>query len=202
MGLTHDQWWSIFILFLAILSLTLGNSVVLFANRVNRNQFIRSLLAFSLLLVISIILWTFSIQVFARMLFDRDTPFWDVLIIVSASFTPFLLGFLILLPHLGYYFYALLRIWVMVNLVTHVMQAYQFNLFQALLVSLLGWLLLELISSLSFLRLDDLKRWFLKLSTGKADYRDPDDLVFEYVRMQRRLALEAAGHKEAEERAS
>jgi len=114
------------------------------------------------------------------------------LLLVAASFTPFILGFLILLPHLGYYFYALLRIWVMVNLVINVMHAYQFNIIQALIVSLLGWILLEFVSSLSFLRVDDVKRWFLKLTTGKSEYKDPDDLVFEYVKRQRELALDAA----------
>jgi signal transduction histidine kinase len=190
--MTHDQWIGLTILFLSILSLTLGNSVVLFANRVNHAQFIRSILAFTFLFIFSIFLWTLSIQFFAFSFFGKHKATDDVLLLVAASFTPFILGFLILLPHLGYYFYALLRIWVMVNLVINVMHAYQFNIIQALIVSLLGWILLEFISSLSFLRVDDVKRWFLKLTTGKSEYKDPDDLVFEYVKRQRELALEAA----------
>lgn len=190
--MTHDQWIGFIILFMSILSLTIGNSVVLFANRVNHAQFIRSILAFTFLFILSIFLWTLSIQFFAYSFFGKHKPTADVLLLVAASFTPFIFGFLILLPHLGYYLYALLRIWVMVNLVINVMIAYQFNIFQALIVSLLGWILMEFISSLSFLRLDDVKRWFLKLTTGKSEYKDPDDLVFEYVKRQRELALEAA----------
>jgi signal transduction histidine kinase len=192
MVLSHDQWIALLILILSIVSLTIGNSVVLFANRVSRSQFIRSILAFTFLFILSIFLWTLSIQFFAAAFFGKHKPLQDVLLLVAASFTPFILGFLILLPHFGYYLYALLRIWVTVNLVINVMTAFQFNLIQAIIVSLLGWLLLEVISSLSFLRLDDVKRWFLKLTTGKAEYKDPDDLVLEYVKMQRKLALEAA----------
>jgi len=190
--MTHDQWIGFFILFMSILSLTIGNSLVLFANRVNHAQFIRSILAFTFLFILSIFLWTLSIQFLAYFFFGKHKPTVEVLLLVAASFMPFIFGFLILLPHLGYYLYALLRIWVMVNLVVNVMIAYQFNIFQALIVSLLGWILMEFISSLSFLRLDDIKRWFLKLTTGKSEYKDPDDLVFEYVKRQRELALEAA----------
>ncbi len=200
--MTHDQWIGFSILFLSILSLTVGNSVVLFANRVNRAQFIRSLLAFTFLFILSIFLWTLSIQFFAYFFFGKHKPTIDVLLLVAASFTPFIFGFLILLPHLGYYLYALLRVWVMVNLVLNLMRAYQFNIVQALVVSLLGWLLLEFVSSLSFLRLDDIKRWFLKLTTGKPEYKDPDDLVFEYVKRQRELALEAAKARQRAEEIS
>lgn len=192
MILSPEQWTSLIILVLSILSLTIGNSVVLFANRVTRSQFIRSIFAFTFLFIVSIFLWTLSIQFFAFTFFGKNKPLDSVLMLVASSFTPFILGFLILLPHVGYYLYALLRIWVTVNLVISVMHAYQFNILQAIVVSLLGWLLLELLSSLSFLRLNDAKRWFLKITTGKAEYKDPDDIVMEYVKMQRRLALEAA----------
>jgi len=192
MTLTPDQINALVILILSVLSVTLGNSVVLFANGVSRNQFIRSLLAFTFLFIVSIFLWTLSIQVFAYFIFGRHKPLADVWVLTATSFIPFIFGFLILLPHLGYYIYALLRVWVMVNLVLTVMSVYQFNILQSLIVSLAGWLLLEFVSGLSFLRLADVKRWFLKLTTGKGEYRDPDDLVLEYVRIQRQLALQAA----------
>lgn len=196
MSISPELQHALLILFLSILSLLIGNSVVLFANRVSRSQFIRSLLAFAFLFLLSILFWTFSVQVLSALLFDVHKPFVDVFIIVSQSFTPFILGFLILLPHFGHYIFALLRVWVVVNLIINVSHAYEFGLFQALLVSLLGWMLLELITSLSFLRLDAVKRWFLKVTTGKAEYRDPNDLVMEYVRAQRVLMLQAAQKEE------
>ncbi len=198
MALSSYQWTTLIILILSIVSLTIGNSVVFFANRVSRTQFIRSIFAFTFLFIVFIFLWTLSIQLFAFLFFDQHKHLVDVFFLVAGSFTPFIFGFLILLPHLGYYLYALLRFWVMINLVFNVMTAYQFNLFQAILVTLLGWLLLELLNSLSFLRVEDLKRWFLKVTTGKSEYMDPDDLVFEFVKKQRELALQGArgGDKE------
>jgi hypothetical protein len=85
--------------------------------------------------------------------------------------------------------------------VFNVMTAYQFNLFQAIVVTLVGWLLLELLSSLSFLRLDDIKRWYLKVMTGKEEYKEPVDLVFEFVKKQRELALQAAKSSRKKEEA-
>ena len=196
MALTPELQKAFLILLLATFSLLIGNSVVLFANRVSRTQFIRSLLAFAFLFLLTFFFWTLSVQFLAGLLFQVHKPFIDVFIIVSYSFTPFFLGFLILLPHFGHYLYALLRVWVVMNLITHVANAYEFGLFKALAVSVLGWLLLELITSLSFLKLDVIKRWFLKFTTGKAEYRDPNDLVLEFVRAQRLLTLQAA-QKEA-----
>jgi signal transduction histidine kinase len=195
-ALPYDYLTGLIVLVLSVVSLTIGNSVVLFANRVSRSQFIRSIFAFTFLFIFSIFLWTLSIQFFAAVFFGKQKPIVDVMLLVAASFTPFLFGFLILLPHFGYYLYALLRIWVTVNLVFNVMVAYEFNILQAALVSLLGWLLLELLSSVSFLRIEDIKRWFLRVTTGKGEYKDPDDLVMEYVRKQRQLALEAAQHRQ------
>ncbi len=192
MPISPELQHALLILTLSILSLLIGNSVVLFANRVSRSQFIRSLLAFGFLFLLSFLFWTLSVQFLSALLFGIHKPFVDVFIIVSQSFTPFILGFLILLPHLGHYFFALLRVWVVVNLIVNVAHAYEFGLLQALAVSLLGWVLLELVSSLSFLQLDAVKRWFLKVTTGKAEYRDPNDLVMEYVRAQRILMLQAA----------
>ncbi len=192
MFISPDLQHALLILFFAILSLLIGNSVVLFANRVSRSQFIRSLLAFAFLFLLSFLFWTFSVQLLSSLLFGVHKPFIDVFIIVSRSFGPFLLGFLILLPHLGHYLFALLRVWVVINLIVHVARAYEFGLLQALIVSLLGWLVLEFLSSLSFLKLDAVKRWFLKITTGKGEYRDPNDLVLEYVRAQRKLMLQAA----------
>ncbi len=196
MSISPELQHALLILFLSILSLLIGNSVVLFANRVSRSQFIRSLLAFGFLFLLSILFWTLSVQILSSLLFGVHKPFEDVFIIVSRSFTPFILGFLILLPHFGHYLYALLRVWVVINLIINIAHAYGFGPGQALIVSLLGWILLELITSLSFLRLDTVKRWFLKITTGKADYRDPNDLVMEYVRAQRALMLQASYKQE------
>jgi len=183
---------ALLVLSLSIFSLLIGNSIVLFANRVSRSQFIRSLLAFGFLFLLAFIFWTLSVQLLSSLLFGVHKPFVDVFIIVSKSFTPLILGFLILLPHFGYYLFALLRVWVVFNLIINVAHAYEFGLIQALIVSLLGWILLELMTSLSFLPLGALKRWFLKVTTGKSEYRDPNDLVMEFVRAQRVLMLQAA----------
>jgi hypothetical protein len=70
---------ALIILFLAGLSYTLGHSVVLFANRVNRRHFIFALSVSSLTLVASVFFWGVTIWLIAGILVDHQQPFTNVL---------------------------------------------------------------------------------------------------------------------------
>ena len=97
-----DGWQlALIVLLLASLSYTLGQSVVLFANRVNRRHFIGALIVSALTMVVSVVFWAVSIWFLAELLFDAQQPFQQVLTTVAISFAPYLFGFMILLPYLG-----------------------------------------------------------------------------------------------------
>jgi len=169
------------ILFIAGVSYTLGQSVVLFANRVNRRHFIFALAVSALTLVISVFFWAVSIRFVARALFDTQQSLTDVLTVVAISFAPFLFGFLILIPYLGNIISKVLRIWVFLAVTLGVGVSFQFSFWQALLCTVLGWLLLELISRIPFLRIKQLDSWLWHISTGTSQQLETEEIVAQFV---------------------
>ncbi|MCP4358635.1 MAG: ABC transporter permease [Chloroflexi bacterium] len=171
--------------FLAGVSLTLGQSVVLFANQVSRRRFLFSLALYGLGLVLATFMGAGIIWVSAEFLFGGSRPYTDLLLVVALSYTPFLFGFLILLPYLGNIIGPLLRVWALLALITGVMVIYTFPLWMALICCIAGWLLLELMLRLPWLRDRRLKQWAWHLATGTTQPRETQDIVDEYVAQAR-----------------
>ena len=172
---------ALIILFLAGLSYTLGHSVVLFANRVNRRHFIFALSVSSLTLVASVFFWGVTIWLIARILVDHQQPFTNVLTVIALSFAPYLLGFLILIPYLGNIISKILRIWVFLAVTVGVTVTFQFSIWQALLCSVIGWLILELITRIPFLHIKQLDNWLWHISTGKSKQQETEEIVAQFV---------------------
>ena len=99
-----------FVLFvLAALSLTVGQSVVLFANRVPPSRFFLSVLASVLSLMLTAV-GQFIFLAFVLTLIDHEWSLVALLILVLISDAPYLLGFLVFLPYLGNPILRLLRL--------------------------------------------------------------------------------------------
>lgn len=86
---------------LAGVSESLGNSVILFANRVSPRRFLFSLLLSVIIYIGGYFTWVFSIQAVAQVVFHRVGTVEQVAAAVSLSYVPLLLSFLTLLPYLG-----------------------------------------------------------------------------------------------------
>ncbi|MBN2469426.1 MAG: hypothetical protein JXN59_01785 [Anaerolineae bacterium] len=89
------------IVVLAGISESLGNSVILFANRVSPRRYVFSLLLSVVIYVGGFFVWVLSIDIVARLMFDRAGDLEQIAAAVSLSYIPLLLGFLTLLPYLG-----------------------------------------------------------------------------------------------------
>lgn len=181
---------AILLLFLAGLSVTLGQSVVLFANRIRRRRFILSLVVFAAVFVVGALTWAATIWLMADWIFGAERDFWSVITVVSLSYSPFLFGFLILLPYLGNIISAGLRIWVFLNVLIAIQGLYDFHFFEALIASVLGWLLIELLTQLKFLRIDRLDDWIWRVTTGTPQELKPKDMVSKYIEMVKRPVTE------------
>lgn len=173
------------VLLLGGISLTLGQSGVLFANRVSRRRFILGVLTSAMTIAISVLFWAASIWLIAALVFRLEEPFIRVLIIVGLSYAPLLFGFLVLLPYLGYLLSQLLPIWIFLGTLTAVRVTFGFDLWQALACTFLGWLLLELVERVPILKIDSVDRWVWRLSTGTPVQLNTLDAVEEYVRRSR-----------------
>ena len=169
------------ILLIASLSYTVGQSVVLFANRVNRRHFIFALAISALSLAISVLFWAGSIWLSAAVLFDVRQSFEQILTAVAISFAPLLFGFLILLPYFGNIVFVVLRIWVFLAIIVGVRVTFQFGFWEALLCSILGWAVLELLTRIPFLQIRRLSNWLWRLSTGTEKQLETGEIVTQFV---------------------
>jgi len=167
------------VLFIGTLSLSIGQSVVLFANRVGRRRFILSLGLSATLLVIGVFIWTTAVWLLAATLFNAHQSFQAVFIVVALSYAPLIYGFLVLLPYLGNIIYVVLRIWILLVLLIAVQALFGFGWFEAVLCSFLGWVILELIVRIP--AITAVERWLWRVFTGKDDLEDTQDIVTEFV---------------------
>lgn len=177
------------ILIIAGLSYTLGQSVVLFANRVNRSHFIFSLVVSALTLAISVGFWAFSIWFLAETLFGVCQSFVAVMTAVAISFAPYLFGLFILLPYLGHIIFYILRIWVFLAVVIGVGVTFQIGFIEALVCSTLGWIILELLTRIPIFRIKSLDSWLWRVTTGTDHQLQTDEIVNLYVDEEQSSAL-------------
>jgi hypothetical protein len=154
------------------LSDVLGQSVVLFANRVKPGRFVISVLASVIVLALSVFFWAATIWLIGRFVFGSDQSLLNVLRVVAASYAPLIFGVFIFIPYLGNIIYRLLRIWIFLALMVGVQVAYPFTFWQALWCCALGWVAYELITRFPALPLEGLSRWWWRLTTGTPETMD------------------------------
>lgn len=128
------------------ISLGLGQSAVLFINRIPRRRFIYSLLAGALVYAFSIVLWAATIWFCLDFALDPRPSFHETLALVCLSFAPLVFAFLILLPYFGNLFYYLLFTWVLGNLLLALRALYGLNLLEAAVAAGIGWLAVQIIA--------------------------------------------------------
>ena len=180
--------FALVILFLAGFSDTVGQSVVLFVNRVPRRRFLFALTIEALIFVVGVFFWAGSIWLMAELIYESYQPYGYVLRAVALGYAPLLFGFLILIPYLGNIFFVVLRIWVLLAVLVGVSVAYSFGLWPAMICSVLGWFLLTILARMPFLRIERLDSWLWKLSTGVPEELGAQEMVDQYVREVRSRA--------------
>lgn len=178
-------WVVMALVLLAGLSDTLGQSVVLFANRVRRRRFAISLVMYALVFVLAVLAWAALVWLLAQVLFGVERPFRDVFLVVSASHAPMLFGFLALLPYLGNAIDHILRIWVLLALMVGTAVTYDFGFAEALTCAILGWMLIELITHFPALHFDALGNWFWRVTTGTTQRLQTQEIVDRYIEARR-----------------
>jgi hypothetical protein len=127
---------SLAVVFLAGISQGLGQSLVLFVNRIKPPRF-------SLSLLVSALLYVFGFL--AKIIFDKTQHFYLVTSVVGLSYAPFLFGFFILTPYLGSFFYIVLSVWRLAALLIALEVTLFLNLWQALACAVLAWLLMSVL---------------------------------------------------------
>ncbi len=134
-------------IFLAGFSSQLGHSVILIANRVTPPRFMMSLAVGSAFYLFNVVIWSLSIWSLSIWLpgrfFFKDVSYWNVLNIVGLAQAPHLFGFLVLLPFFGVPVGWLLSLYSLLVMLVGIQSIFTVPLWLALLLSGLGWLVLQ-----------------------------------------------------------
>lgn len=140
-------WIILGIVFLSGASVLLGQSAVLFINRVRRGRFFFSLGLNGFMYVVSYLVWGITIGLIGRALFEFDPGPGAITRMVGLSTAPLVFGFFILIPWMGPFIGRILNVWGFLILVSVVEFGFQVGLIGALICVGLGWLVMMLINN-------------------------------------------------------
>ena len=135
---------SILVVLLAGLSQTLGQSVMLFVNRVQPLRFLLSVAIAAVLFLFNYNFWVLSTWLVAGWLFDVNLSPIAIVKTLGFSYAPLLLGFLMVIPYFGMPILIVLSIWTLMAIATGLGAISPLGIWQAFECCLGGWLVLQL----------------------------------------------------------
>jgi hypothetical protein len=124
------------------MSLLIGQSVVLFLNRVPKSRFAITLLLNAVIYVANLAVWSTVVWAVSTFVLNATQPIGIGAMALLLSSAPFLFGFLVLVPYLGLIIVRILYAWSLLISIVLIETIYGVNALQALLCVGLGWLLL------------------------------------------------------------
>ena len=168
------------VVFLGGASTLLGQSVVLFLNRVREGRFFFSLVVNGLLYLLQFTVWGIVIYVVARFLFEKTPTRSDILLLIGLSTAPYVLGFLALIPYMGPFIGKLLSVWVFLLQVIIIDNAFEVTFFRGLIAVAAGWLVMLLITNTIGKPIIRLRNKIWKLVTGTEMDVTAQDILLKY----------------------
>jgi hypothetical protein len=189
------------ILFVAGVSDMLGQSMVLFANRVTPRRFLVSLVMSGMMLIVSALVYALTIWLFVRIaLRFYDTHFSTVLILVALSYAPFLFGVFSLFPYFGNFIYHAVRVWSLLALIVGVAAISDSAFWLGLLACLVGWLFMQLVIHMPIFKIKAIDAWLWRVMTGTRRRLDAqmlaDQLALERGKLMRSKFMRRMSGKE------
>jgi hypothetical protein len=136
-------WLALVVVLLAAFSESFGQSIILFVNRVRPRRFILALLIATFSRLAGFLLWAVIVWLIASYVFGLPAPLAGVVSAVGLAYAPQLLAFFVLTPFLGNPFSILLSLWSMLAIIVAVRVGLGMEMWQAIVTSGLGWLLIQ-----------------------------------------------------------
>ena len=133
------------VVLLAGVSSAVGQSAVLFINRIRPGRFVGSLLVSAVIYIFTYLFWTVSILLIARYVFGSVAAWGTVARAVGLGYAPQLFSFLAFMPFFGVPILILLSLWSLLAVIVGIGVTLGLPLWQALVCSVLGWLMLQLL---------------------------------------------------------
>lgn len=170
------------IIFLAGLSAGFGTqSVVLFVNRVSRGNFLLNLLMSGIVFMLGAMAWIVSIWLIAVYGFGNPHPIMLVTRVVSLGYLPLLFGFLIIAPYAGPGIGYVLHAWSFLIVLVAVQVLFDLVLWQALVCTLSGWLIVQILRRAVSHPLAIVDRWLWYATTQRDTRRTLEDIPLNLI---------------------
>ncbi|MFO7545698.1 MAG: hypothetical protein R6W77_09405 [Trueperaceae bacterium] len=131
------------VVFFAGLSQAVGQSLVLFANRVSPRRFVASLILFATVFTTTFLFWAATVWLIAGRLFDHPRPFATAVAAVGLAYAPQLLAFFTLTPYFGSLLWIVLTTWTLIAIVIATQVTFDLATPRAIAAAALGWVLLQ-----------------------------------------------------------
>jgi len=131
----------LWIVFIAGISLMMGQSVVLFANQVKPARFALSLALGAVGFIINVIVFVLVVWGMANLLGERSWPLAQVARAIALTSAPYWLSFLVLIPYLGLILERLLKIYVFLVLLVALQTIFGLTFWGSLLGGLVALLI-------------------------------------------------------------
>jgi len=136
----------IWIVLIGGVSLMIGQSVVLFANRVSPARFIISLLLGAIKFLLDVLVVVLVVWGMANFLSERIWLLGQIGRAVALASAPYWFSLFFLIPYLGLILERLLKIYVILALIVAIQSIFGIMFFNAILVSVIALLLSQVIS--------------------------------------------------------
>lgn len=169
------------IVFLAGMSMLLGQSLILFVNQVRRGRFFLSLVINGVVFLITYAVWGISVAFIAWLMFDVDVVELVIVVyLVGLSTAPMVFGFLILIPYMGPAIGKVLNVWQLLIMTTAVQFTFSVGFIQAAACVGLSWLLMLIMSNTIGIPVVKLRNFIYRKVTGSNLDATTQDILLEY----------------------
>ncbi|MEM6285254.1 MAG: hypothetical protein AAF787_23885 [Chloroflexota bacterium] len=142
-----STWLAARVVFFALLSESVGQSVILFAHKVKPRRFFASLLVNALLYAVRAFLYVIIVYVLTRFILDETPTFRELSTIVGLLHAPLLLGFLGFLPYAGKPILQILEAYMFILIVGVLSTFLSISFWRMLLITAVAYGIFELLSA-------------------------------------------------------
>ena len=154
------------VLLLAGFSQAIGQSNILFINRVKPLRFILSLLLSAILFVFSYSFWIWSTWLVSRLILRQTLDYAAVYHLIGLATAPQILGFFIALPYFGVPIQIILSLWTLLAFVVGFNAATGLGAWQAFICGVGGWFILQFLQRTVGKPIATLGQWLSNTTAG------------------------------------
>ena len=163
----HSLLAALTIVFIAGISQSLSQIVVLFINQVRPVRFVMSLVISALFFVIGYGFWALSTWAILNLTFEGHLPFTAMLRTLGFSYAPLMLGIFVIFPYFGSAIFVLLSIWTLLAVVVGIEAITPLGRWDAFESAALGWVVLQLLQKTVGQPVASLGQWITNWVAGE-----------------------------------